>query len=81
MNPQAKSGLKHKLNNNLGHSMLISMVNSIHKAGNKWNQVTPGPTNSKKGKHWRIKEKESRDKKRPREDLDSQLASPVEEQL
>jgi len=51
MNPQARSGLKHKLNNNLGHAMLISMVNSTHKAGNKWNQVTPGPTNSK---HWRI---------------------------
>jgi len=28
------------------------MINSIHKAGNKWNQVTPEPTNSK---HWRIK--------------------------
>jgi len=35
MNPQARSGLKHKLNNNLGHAMLISIVNSIHKAGNK----------------------------------------------
>jgi len=52
MNPQARSGLKHKLNNNLGHTMLILMINSIHKAGNKWNQVTPEPTNSK---HWRIK--------------------------
>jgi len=41
MNPQARSGLIHKLNNNLGHSMLISMVNSIHKAGNKWNQAPP----------------------------------------
>jgi len=55
--------------------MLISIVNSIHKAGNKWNQVSPEPT---KRKTWRIKDKESRDKKRPREDLDSQLASAVE---
>jgi len=78
MNPQAKSGLKHKLNNNLGHAMLISIVNSIHKAGNKWNQVTPEPT---KSEHWRIKDKESRNKKRPREDLDSQLASTVEGQI
>jgi len=36
--------------------MLISMVNSIHKAGNKWHQVTPGPNENK---HWRIKDKES----------------------
>jgi len=36
------------------------MVNSIHKAGNKWNQVTSGPT---KRKHWRIKDKESKQKK------------------
>ena len=47
MNPQARSGLKHKLNNNLGHAMPIPMVNSIHKAGNKWHQVTPEPTKSK----------------------------------
>jgi len=40
--------------------MLISIVNSIHKAGNKWNQVTPEPNESK---HWRIRDKESRDKK------------------
>jgi len=45
--PQARSGLKHKLNNNLGHAMLISIVNSIHKARNKWNQVTPEPIESK----------------------------------
>jgi len=45
------------------------MVNSIHKVENKWNRVTPEPTKSKNGKTWRIKEKESREKKRPREDL------------
>ena len=61
--------------------MLISMVNSIHKAGNKWNQVTPEPTENKQGKHWRIKDKESINKKRPRENLGSQLASAVEGQM
>ena len=57
--------------------MPISIVNSLHKAGNKRDQVTPEPT---KNKHWRIKDKESRNKKRPQKDLDSQLASAVEGQ-